>query len=130
MSHPVDREIRLALWKLHILHHATRRPVYGLWLLEELAEHGHRLSPGTLYPALARMEKNGWIARTGDTAHARARRTFRTTSEGRRVLKMLRREVSELYEELVLGREPEHPAMAEGSAAGRSARESIKRRRS
>jgi DNA-binding PadR family transcriptional regulator len=109
MSHPVDREIRLALWKLHILHHATRRPVYGLWLLEELARHGHRLSPGTLYPALARMEKNGWLARTGDTAHARARRTFRTTSEGRRVLKMLRREVTELYEELVLGREPLQP---------------------
>jgi len=130
MSQPVDREIRLALWKLHILHHATRRPVYGLWLLEELAEHGHRLSPGTLYPALARMEKNGWIARTGDTAHARARRTFRTTSEGRRVLKMLRREVTELYEELVLGREPEHPPLTKGFAAGRSARRSIGKKRS
>jgi DNA-binding PadR family transcriptional regulator len=122
MAHPVDREIRLALWKLHILHHATRRPVYGLWLLEELAQHGHRLSPGTLYPALARMEKNGWIARTGDTAHARARRSFRTTREGRRVLQMLRREVTELYEELVLGREPEHPANAAGHAVRRSTR--------
>jgi DNA-binding PadR family transcriptional regulator len=107
MSSPVDREIRLALWKLHILHHATRRPVYGLWLLEELAEHGHRLSPGTLYPALARMEKNGWLASTGDVPHARARRTYRITSEGRRLLAVLRREVSELHEELVLGHEPE-----------------------
>jgi DNA-binding PadR family transcriptional regulator len=104
--------------------------VYGLWLLEELAQHGHRLSPGTLYPALARMEKNGWIARTGDTAHARARRTFRTTSEGRRVLRMLRREVSELYQELVLGREPEHPEMPKGSAVGRSVRKSTRRKRS
>jgi DNA-binding PadR family transcriptional regulator len=130
MSHPVDREIRLALWKLHILHHATRRPVYGLWLLEELAQHGHRLSPGTLYPALARMEKNGWLARTGDAPHARARQTFRITSEGRRVLKMLRREVSELYEELVLGREPEHPGITRGSVAERRARASIGRRRS
>jgi PadR family transcriptional regulator, regulatory protein PadR len=129
MSHPVDREIRLALWKLHILHHATRRPVYGLWLLEELAQHGHRLSPGTLYPALARMEKNGWLARTGDAPHARARQTFRITSEGRRVLKMLRREVTELYEELVLGREPEHPTMVKGSPR-RRARESIRRKRS
>jgi DNA-binding PadR family transcriptional regulator len=126
MPDPVDREIRLALWKLHILHHATRRPVYGLWLLEELAQHGHRLSPGTLYPALARMEKNGWIARTGETAHARARRTLRTTSEGRRILKLLRREVSELYEELVLGREPEHPT----NTAGREAPRSTGRKRS
>lgn len=130
MSDPVDREIRLALWKLHILHHATRRPVYGRWLLEELAQHGHRLSPGTLYPALGRMEKNGWLARTGDAPHARARQTFRITSEGRRVLKMLRREVSELYEELVLGREPEHPRMASGSAAERKAREATRRKRS
>jgi DNA-binding PadR family transcriptional regulator len=130
MAHPVDREIRLALWKLHILHHATRRPVYGLWLLGELAEHGHRLSPGTLYPALARMEKNGWLARAGDAPHARARRPFRITSEGRRVLKMLRREVSELYEELVLGREPEHPRLASASAVGRNRRGSAGRKRS
>jgi DNA-binding PadR family transcriptional regulator len=130
MTHPVDREIRLALWKLHILHHATRRPVYGLWLLEELADHGHRLSPGTLYPALARMEKNGWLARSGDTPHARARRTYRITNEGRRLLAILRREVSELYEEIVLGHEPEHPEReprshlrgraARGAAAARS----------
>ncbi|HEX5066582.1 MAG TPA: PadR family transcriptional regulator [Myxococcota bacterium] len=112
MRHPVDREIRLALWKLHILHHAMQRPVYGLWLLDELAEHGHHLSPGTLYPALARMEKNGWIARAGDSPHARARRTFCLTVEGRRVLKLLRREVAELYEELVLGREPAGPGSA------------------
>jgi DNA-binding PadR family transcriptional regulator len=82
MSDPADGEIRLALWELHVLHHGTRRPVYGLWLLEELAPHRHRLSPGTLRPALIRMERNGWIARTGDTAHARARGTFRTASGG------------------------------------------------
>jgi DNA-binding PadR family transcriptional regulator len=122
MTHPVDREIRLALWKLHILHHALQGPVYGLWLLDELAEHGHRLSPGTLYPALARMEKNGWISRTGGTAHARARRTFRITSEGRRVLKMLRREVAELYEELVLGREPARPSSVSRRRQGRTRR--------
>ena len=61
MADPIDREIRLALWKIHILHHARHRPVYGRWMLEELAEHGHPLSPGTLYPILARMEANGWL---------------------------------------------------------------------
>jgi DNA-binding PadR family transcriptional regulator len=107
MADPADREIRLALWKLHILHHASQRPTYGLWLLEELAEHGHHVSPGTLYPMLTRMEKNGWLTR-GDAPHARARQTFRITSAGRRLLKELRRDVSELYEEVVLGREPDH----------------------
>ena len=103
-----DREIRLGLWKIHILHHAASREVWGLWLLDELAEHGHRLSPGTLYPALLRMEANGWIRRSGRPANDRARRVYRITVAGRRLLKSLKRDVRELYEEIVLGREPAH----------------------
>jgi DNA-binding PadR family transcriptional regulator len=99
-----DREIRLGIWKIHILHHAATRPVWGTWLLEELAEHGHTLSPGTLYPALARMERNGWLRRSGSAPHPRARQSFRITPAGRRLLKELRREVTELYEEVVLER--------------------------
>jgi DNA-binding PadR family transcriptional regulator len=72
------------------------------------ADHGHRLSPGTLYPALARMEANGWLRRSGKARHARARQTFRITPEGRRLLEGLQRDVAELYQELVLGEEPEH----------------------
>ena len=105
---PADREIRLGIWKIHILHHAATREVWGKWLIEELAEHGHRLSPGTLYPALARMETNGWLRRTGKARHARARQTFRITPDGRRLLQGLQHDVAELYQELVLGREPEH----------------------
>jgi len=109
MLSAADREIRLGIWKIHILHHAASREVWGRWLLEELAEHGHELSPGTLYPALLRMESNGWIERTGDAPHARARQTFRITRVGRQLLEGLRHEVTELFEEVVLGREPGHP---------------------
>jgi PadR family transcriptional regulator PadR len=110
MLSAADREIRLGIWKIHILHHAESRAVWGRWLLEELAEHGHELSPGTLYPALLRMEDNGWLRRSGRAPHVRARQQFRITREGRRLLEGLRREVSELYEEVVLGREPEEDA--------------------
>lgn len=103
-----DREIRLGLWKIHILHHAATREVWGLWLLDELAEHGHRLSPGTLYPALARMERNGWLRRTNASASAavNARRTYRITPAGRRLLAALKRDIEELHREVVLGEEP------------------------
>jgi DNA-binding PadR family transcriptional regulator len=101
MLSSADREIRLGIWKIHILHHAEAREVWGLWLLEELAEHGHELSPGTLYPALLRMEHNGWLRRTGSATHTRARRTFRITRAGKQLLRELRREVTELYEEVV-----------------------------
>lgn len=108
MLNAADREIRLGIWKIHILHHADSREVWGTWLLEELAEHGHTLSPGTLYPALARMERNGWLRRCGTAPHARARQTLRITPAGKRLLKELRREVTELYEEVVLDRGEEH----------------------
>jgi DNA-binding PadR family transcriptional regulator len=102
------------------------REVWGTWLLDELAEHGHRLSPGTLYPAIARMEANGWLRRSGKAAHARARQTFRITAEGRRLLKVLRRDVTELYEETVLGCDPGHRMKAlPKSARGLTAEEAI-----
>jgi DNA-binding PadR family transcriptional regulator len=118
MSDPVDREIRLALWKLHILHHATRGPVYGLWLLDELAEHGHRLSPGTLYPILERMERNGWLRSTA-AKRANARKNYRITAAGRRILEQLRADVDELHRELVLGIEPAEKRTP-AATAGRS----------
>jgi PadR family transcriptional regulator PadR len=101
MLSAADREIRLGIWKIHILHHAALREVWGLWLLEELAEHGHRLSPGTLYPALARMVANGWLRRLAGARHARARQLYRITPAGRVLLRALRREVAELYREIM-----------------------------
>ena len=107
MRDPVDREFRLPLWKIHILHHAAAEPVYGLWLLEELAAHGHRVSPGTLYPLLARMEARGWL-RSAAGPGEKSRRSYRITPLGRRVLKALRRDIEELYREIVLGEAPHH----------------------
>src|SRR5664279_3994785 len=47
--------------RLHILHHAAEREIYGQWMIDELAHHGYRLSPGTLYPMLHAMERNGYL---------------------------------------------------------------------
>jgi PadR family transcriptional regulator, regulatory protein PadR len=128
MLSPADREIRLGIWKIHILHHAAAREVWGKWLLDELAEHGHELSPGTLYPALIRMETNGWLERSGEAIHARARQPFRITREGRRLLAQLRREVTELYEEVVLGRDAGYPEQKAPSEVQRNVSTPSKRR--
>jgi DNA-binding PadR family transcriptional regulator len=106
MLSQADREIRLGIWKIHILHHAETREVWGTWLLDELAEHGHQLSPGTLYPALLRMERNGWLRRAATAPHARARQVFRITQAGKQLLRELRREVAELYDEVVVEPKP------------------------
>jgi DNA-binding PadR family transcriptional regulator len=129
MLSAADREIRLGLWRIHILHHAAHREVWGTWLLAELAEHGHKLSPGTLYPAMARMERHGWIRRSGRAAHARARQSFRITREGRRLLAAIRRDVSQLYAEVVVGLAPSRatPAATAPSPSVRGKRSGRKR---
>src|ERR1039458_10510494 len=45
-----DRDLYSGLIRLHVLHHAAEEPIFGLGMVEELARHGYRISPGTLYP--------------------------------------------------------------------------------
>src|SRR5687768_5155333 len=99
MSDPVVREFLLGFWKIHILHHAEEHGVYGQWMLQELHHHGYRLSPGTLYPLLARMARRGWLRAT-EPVRARDPRVYRITREGAQVLKRLRASLTELKNEV------------------------------
>ena len=99
MRDPIIREFLLTFWKIHILHHAEEEGIYGQWMLEELHRHGYRLSPGTLYPVLARMARRGWL-RADVQKKARAPRIYRITPAGAAVLSRLRRSLSELQDEV------------------------------
>jgi PadR family transcriptional regulator PadR len=99
MDDPVVREFLLGFWKIHILHHAEEQGVYGQWMLLELQRHGYRLSPGTLYPLLARMARRGWL-RSAEPKRSRAARVYRITPAGADVLKRLRTSLSELQHEV------------------------------
>ena len=87
--------------QLHVLHHAAEREVDGAWMSEELARHGHRISPGTLYPALHRMEAEGLLISRDELVEGRRRRRYRATEEGRRVLADTRRALRELADEVL-----------------------------
>lgn len=97
---PIVREFFVGFWKLHILHHASEQPIYGHWMLAELREHGYNISPGTLYPILRRMEEYGWLKRDATKVHPHARRNYRLTPAGARVLKTVRIQLAELHDEL------------------------------
>lgn len=43
-------------------------------------------SPGSVYPALQRLEQRRWISGTQDKAHPRRRRSFRITAAGQKAL--------------------------------------------
>lgn len=98
------REFQRAAVRLHILHHAVEGDVHGAWLTEELSRHGYRVSPGTLYPTLHRLEADGLLVSRQQVVDGRARRVYQATPAGRAALAEDRRALRELAEE-VLGNE-------------------------
>ena len=94
------RDLTLAVIRLHILYHAARAPIYGAWMAEELARHGHRLSFGTLYPALHKMETEGLLAREDRLEGGHVRKYYTATPAGLAALAEARRVLGELHLEL------------------------------
>jgi DNA-binding PadR family transcriptional regulator len=98
------REILLSFWKVHILHHASEEPIHGQWVLTELRRHGYEISPGTLYPLLHRMARHGWLkCRKVPGGGPRGRRDYRLTMVGLEALAEVRRQLEQLYQEVVVG---------------------------
>ncbi len=98
-----DQDLYAGLIRLHLLHHAVDAPVFGLGMMEELARHGYRLSPGTLYPLLHGLERRGYLVSTKERVGARFRRVYRATPEGERALAAAKDRVRELFGELFEG---------------------------
>jgi len=104
----LQREVLLGFWKAHILYHAAEGPVIGQWMMQELRRHGYDVSPGTIYPLLARMEARGWLRCEVDPGGGlRGRKEYFLTEKGQEVLGLLRQQIGELYREVVLGEEGE-----------------------
>ncbi len=95
-----SRQLYSGLIRLHILHHAGEGEIFGLGMIEELARHGYKLSPGTLYPILHGLEKDD-LLRSGEICvRGKIRRVYRITAEGQRVLSRAKEKVRELFGEL------------------------------
>jgi DNA-binding PadR family transcriptional regulator len=100
MQAACDQDLYSGLIRLHILHHAREKPVYGLWIIEELGRHGYKLSAGTLYPLLHRLEQRGLLKSTTERVGRRVRRVYALTPTGRRALMAAKQKVKELFGEL------------------------------
>ncbi len=98
-------DLYTGLIRLHVLHHAAARPVFGLWIIEELGRHGYRLSPGTIYPILHGLERAGYLASERQLVAGRVRRVYCITPAGEGALGEAREKVRELFGEL-FEREP------------------------
>jgi DNA-binding PadR family transcriptional regulator len=88
------------LIRLHILHHAAREPVFGLWLIGELQHHGYRIGPGTLYPILHGLEARKLLRSTLQRNGSVVRRLYSITPAGLRTLQRAKGRVRELFGEI------------------------------
>ena len=65
-------------------------PLHGFGIarrIEQLAGHGLELNHGTVYPALVRLEQQGWVSSAWGTSENNRRARFYTlTASGRRHL--------------------------------------------
>jgi DNA-binding PadR family transcriptional regulator len=97
----IVRDFTRAAVQVHLMHHACEGDVHGTALIEELARHGYRLSPGTVYPMLHRLEAAGLLTSRQLLVDGRQRRVYRATPAGRRAFTACRAAVKELAEEVL-----------------------------
>ena len=100
-----QRELFFGLIRIHVLVHASHEPIFGLAMMEELAHHGYRIGPGTLYPLLHGLERSGLLRSVLRNVGGHRRRVYQITSAGRKALDKARTKVDELHHEL----HEEHP---------------------
>lgn len=100
------RDFFLGFIRIHVLHHAAREPVYGLFLIEELRHHGYEVGAGTLYPVLHTLTDAGYLTREDRVIGGRVRKYYAITPAGHKALAMARTQIRELVEEVLEERGP------------------------
>ena len=75
---------------LLVLRSLARGPMHGFGIalhIERISKDALRVEEGSLYPALHRMEQDGWVAADwGVTENNRRARYYRLTAKGRKQL--------------------------------------------
>jgi PadR family transcriptional regulator, regulatory protein PadR len=100
-----QQQLFFGLIRIHVLVHASHEPIFGLAMMEELAHHGYRIGPGTLYPLLHGLERSGLLKSIVRNVGGHSRRVYTITSAGKKALDKARTKVDELHHEL----HEEHP---------------------
>jgi PadR family transcriptional regulator len=106
------RDLFLGFIRVHILFHAAETPVFGTALMEELGRHGYRVGPGTLYPILHSLEKEGFLRREDQVVNGKVRKYYSITPAGERIFVRAQAQLRELVGEVL--RAPRTPRGIKG----------------
>ncbi len=95
------RNIFLGFIRIHILHHAEKEEIYGVWMMKELESHGYSISFGTLYPILHKLEKEGYLKSRKEIVNGKVRKYYKITPDGHEALEKAKEKIKELVEEVM-----------------------------
>jgi len=97
----LERKLFLGFIRIHILYHAAQEDVFGVELMKELERHGYSISPGTLYPILGQLEREGYLRSRCEVVAGKVRKYYGATGPGRLLLDRAREKVRELSDEIM-----------------------------
>jgi len=100
-SETILRDIYAAFIRVHLLHHAAEAPIYGVEMTEELARHGYRAGPGTMYPALHALRDQGLLKEKQRVVGSKVRKYYHITRAGKAALALVRPKLRELVDEVL-----------------------------
>jgi PadR family transcriptional regulator PadR len=87
---PDDTPLLLGTLDLLILKALSLQPLHGLGVsrrVEQITRGAYAVGPGSLFPALHRLEQRGWLAASdGESENKRRAKYYRLTAAGRRQL--------------------------------------------
>jgi PadR family transcriptional regulator PadR len=71
-------------------------------MIKELENHGYEVSPGTMYPILHALEREGFLKSRKENVQGKIRKYYRITGKGQKILTESRKKVSELTREIMV----------------------------
>ena len=101
MNNNITRGISLAFVRVHLLHHASEGPIFGLEMIDELRDHGYSIGPGTLYPILHGLLQSGCLRLRHEIVKGKRRKYYLATAKGKRALIGARKKIRELAREVL-----------------------------
>ncbi len=93
------QELRRGSLVLFVLSQMDQKQ-YGYSLLQNLTDKGMSIEPGTLYPLMRRLEKQGLLDSQWDTEAGRPRKYYVLSADGFKVLEKMKDEWKQLVQQM------------------------------
>ncbi|MDD3581727.1 MAG: PadR family transcriptional regulator [Desulfobacca sp.] len=102
MSNHIYQTCLQGMLKIIILHQAAKGPFYGLAFSKFMQGLGYNISPGSLYPLLHGMEKEGLLSSYTYMIQGRIRKYYELSDQGRACLVKVQNQLAGLVQEIIL----------------------------